>query len=215
MELIHTNLILIGILSYQIPFLIVLLNIKKYNNFSIFEKTLYFYVSYNAIISFVEQFILDGRINNFNPLYNILTIIDFCTIIVIFSKILHNASEKLLKLLNYIIVVYLIISISELLFINELFSINIYSNNLSKSLIIIIASITIYLSEIKITITKSQKIFIYTIFMYNILTLPISLFEVFIRFKANYVFFIIWSLNILFAILYNLSLTLALWKWKK
>lgn len=187
----------------------------KYNNFSKFEKLLYFFFIYNAIITFIEQFILDGRINNFNPIYNIVLIIDFCTIIAIFSKILQDSSQILLKILNYVLVGYLLVCIVELLFVNDLFSINLFSNNLSKALIIIIAAITIYFSEIKIEITTSQKIFTYTIFIYSILTLPIALFEQFIRLEATDYFHILWSLNILFVILYNLFLTFSLWKLKK
>jgi hypothetical protein len=81
----------------------------KYNNFSKFEKLLYFFFIYNAIITFIEQFILDGRINNFNPIYNIVLIIDFCTIIAIFSKILQDSSQILLKILNYVLVGYLLV----------------------------------------------------------------------------------------------------------
>lgn len=212
MKLIHYYLILIGYISYYIPFIIVLLNLKKYNNHSIFERLLYFFVSYNFISIIIEQFILDDSIDNFNPIYNIVTIIDFCTIIAIFSKILHGVGRKYF---NYTILVYLLVSISELLFVNDLFSINLFSNNLSKSLIIIIAGITIYFSEIKIEITSSQKIFTYTLFMYSILTLPIALFEQFIRLETSDYLHFIWSLNILFAIFYNLFLTLSLWKLKK
>jgi hypothetical protein len=212
LKLIHYYLILIGYISYYIPFIIVLLNLKKYNNHSIFERLLYFFVSYNFISIIIEQFILDDSIDNFNPIYNIVTIIDFCTIIAIFSKILHGVGRKYF---NYTILVYLLVSISELLFVNDLFSINLFSNNLSKSLIIIIAGITIYFSEIKIEITSSQKIFTYTLFMYSILTLPIALFEQFIRLETSDYLHIIWSLNILFALFYNLFLSLSLWKLKK
>lgn len=212
MKLIHYYLILIGYISYYIPFIIVLLNLKKYNNHSIFERLLYFFVSYNFISIIIEQFILDDSIDNFNPIYNIVTIIDFFTIIAIFSKILHGVGRKYF---NYTILVYLLVSISELLFVNDLFSINLFSNNLSKSLIIIIAGITIYFSEIKIEITSSQKIFTYTLFMYSILTLPIALFEQFIRLETSDYLHIIWSLNILFALFYNLFLSLSLWKLKK
>lgn len=212
MKLIHYYLILIGYISYYIPFIIVLLNLKKYNNHSIFERLLYFFVSYNFISIIIEQFILDDSIDNFNPIYNIVTIIDFCTIIAIFSKILHGVGRKYF---NYTILIYLLVSISELLFVNDLFSINLFSNNLSKSLIIIIAGITIYFSEIKIEITSSQKIFTYTLFMYSILTLPIALFEQFIRLETSDYLHIIWSLNILFALFYNLFLSVSLWKLKK
>ena len=212
MKLIHYYLILIGYISYYIPFIIVLLNLKKYNNHSIFERLLYFFVSYNFISIIIEQFILDDSIDNFNPIYNIVTIIDFFTIIAIFSKILHGVGRKYF---NYTILVYLLVSISELLFVNDLFSINLFCNNLSKSLIIIIAGITIYFSEIKIEITSSQKIFTYTLFMYSILTLPIALFEQFIRLETSDYLHIIWSLNILFALFYNLFLSLSLWKLKK
>jgi hypothetical protein len=212
LKLIHYYLILIGYISYYIPFIIVLLNLKKYNNHSIFERLLYFFVSYNFISIIIEQFILDDSIDNFNPIYNIVTIIDFCTIIAIFSKILHGVGRKYF---NYTILIYLLVSISELLFVNDLFSINLFSNNLSKSLIIIIAGITIYFSEIKIEITSSQKIFTYTLFMYSILTLPIALFEQFIRLETSDYLHIIWSLNILFALFYNLFLSVSLWKLKK
>jgi hypothetical protein len=207
----------IGLISYYIPLLFVVYYLfnKKNNKLTNFERLLFFYIFYNGIIVIIEHLILKGRINNFNPIYNILTIIDFCTIIAIFTKILHEADKNLLKILKFIIVIYLIFSIYELLFVNDLFSINIYSNNLSKSLIIIITSITIYLSEIRINITKSQKIFTYLLYMYNILTLPIALFEQFIRHNASDYFFILWSLNILFVIFYNIFLSLSLWKLKK
>jgi hypothetical protein len=209
-------LITIGYSSYYTPFIfVIILLLKNHSKRSSYERLLFFYIIYNGLAAALEQFILNGRINNFNPLYNILTIIDFCTIIAIFTKILQEADKKLLKMLKFLILIYPIFSIAELLFVNDLFSINTYSNNLFKFLIIIIASISIYLSEIKINITKSQKIFTYSIFIYCILTLPITLFEQFIRLKESAYLFIIWSLNILFAILYNLSLTLALWKWKK
>ena len=204
----------IGRTSYYIPLLFVLYYLFKIKNnrLDLFERLLFFYVTYNGIVIAVEQFILDGHIGNINPLYNIVTIIDFCTIIAIFSKILGDSSLKFLK---YIIMFYLLFCFTELLFVNDLFSINLYSNNISKSLIIIIAGITIYFSEIKIEITSSQKIFTYTVFMYSILTLPITLFEQFIRLKLSTYLYIIWSLNILFAIFYNLSLSLSLWKLKK
>jgi hypothetical protein len=101
------------------------------------------------------------------------------------------------------------------LFINDLFSINLYTNSISKFFIIIIAVIAIYLSDIKIKITRSQKIFSYTILFYNIVTLPIALFEEFIRQIISDYFFNIWSMNIFFVISYNLLLTLSLWKLKK
>jgi hypothetical protein len=209
-------LITIGLSSYYIPFMfVIILLLKNHSKRSSYERLLFFYIIYNGLAAALEQFILNGRINNFNALYNILTIIDFCTIIAIFTKILQEADRKLLKMLKFLILFYPIFSISELLFVNDLFSINIYSNNISKSILIIISSIIIYLSEIRINISKSQKIFTYTVFMYSILTLPIALFEQFIRLKASDYFHILWSLNILFTILYNLSLTLALWKWKK
>jgi hypothetical protein len=212
------NLLLnIGRSSYYIPLLFVLYYLFKIKNnrYTNFERLLFFYVTYNGIVIAVEQFILDGHIENINSLYNIVTIIDFFTITAIFTIISNNLGEKILKFLKYLIVTYLLISITELLFVNDLYSINLYSNNISKSLIIIFAGITIYYSEIKIEISSSQKIFTYTVFMYSILTLPITLFEQFLRLKASNYLYIIWSLNILFAILYNLSLTLALWKWKK
>jgi hypothetical protein len=212
------NLLLnIGRSSYYIPLLFVLYYLFKIKNnrYTNFERLLFFYVTYNGIVIAVEQFILDGHIENINPLYNIVTIIDFFTITAIFTIISNNLGEKILKFLKYLIVTYLLISITELLFVNDLYSINLYSNNISKSLIIIFAGITIYYSEIKIEISSSQKIFTYTVFMYSILTLPITLFEQFLRLKASNYLYIIWSLNILFAFLYNLSLTLALWKWKK
>lgn len=209
-------LITIGYSSYYIPFMfVIILLLKNHAKRSSYERLLFFYIIYNGLAAALEQFILNGRINNFNALYNILTIIDFCTIIAIFTKILQEADKKLLKMLKFLILIYPIFSIAELLFVNDLFSINTYSNNLFKFLIIIIASISIYLSEIKINIPKSQKIFTYSIFIYCILTLPITLFEQFLRLKVSNYLYIIWSLNILFAILYNLSLTLALWKWKK
>ncbi len=205
----------LGSLSYYIPLLFVIFLLIKNNKHSTFERLLFFFVMYNGILMLIEQFILNGRINNFNPLHNIVTILDFFTITAIFTTILQSVSEKILKFIKYLIVTYLLISITELLFVNDLYSINLYSNNISKSLIIIIAGITIYFSEIKIEITSSQKIFTYTLFMYSILTLPIALFEQFIRLKvSNYLYFI-WSLNIFFAILYNLFLTLSLWKLKK
>lgn len=210
------NLLLnIGRSSYYIPFLFVIFLLLKNNKHSTFERLLFFYILYNGILIAVEQFILFGQIGNFNPLYNIVTIIDFFTIIAIFSIILENSGRKLLKLLKYISLVYLLFCFTELLFVNDLFSINLFSNNISKSLIIIIAGITIYFSEIKIKISSSQKIFTYTLFMYSILTLPITLFEQFLRLKVSNYLYIIWSLNIFFAVLYNLFLTLSLWKLKK
>ncbi len=211
----YSSLVKIGVYSYYLPFLLVLFLLYNKNSFSKFEYLLFFYVTYNALLQLIEELFIDGHIDNFNPIYNIQTIVDFCSIISIFSILLKDFNPKIKKQINYLILLYVLISISELLFINDLFSINLYANNLSKFLIIIIASITIYLSEIKIKITSSQKIFTYTIFIYSILTLPITLFEEFIRFKLNSVFIILWSLNILFVILYNLSLTLALWKLKK
>lgn len=207
----------IGRTSYYIPFVFVLYYFFKLKNnrYSNFEHLLFFYIIYNGIVVAVEQFILDGHIGNFNPLYNIVTIIDFFTITAIFSKILQDSSRKILNVLKYILVVYFLVCLIELLFVNNLYSINLYSNNLSKALIIIMAAITIYFSEIKIEISSSQKIFTYTIFMYSILTLPIALFEQFIRLETSNYFYIIWSLNIIFAIFYNLFLTLSLWKLKK
>jgi hypothetical protein len=120
-----------------------------------------------------------------------------------------------LRLLKYFTVICLSISIIELLFINDLFSINIYTNSISKCLIIVVASITIYLSEIKITITQSQKIVTYTVFAYSILTLPIALFEQVIRLNESNYLYIIWSLNIFFTLFFNLFLTLSLWKLKR
>jgi hypothetical protein len=211
----YNSLVNIGVYSYYLPFLLVLFLLYNKNSLSKFEYLLFFFVTYNALLQLIEELFLDGRIDNFNPVYNIQTIFDFCSIISIFSILLKDFNPKIKKQFNYLILLYVLISMSELLFINDLFSINLYANNLSKFLIIIIASFTIYLSEIKIKITSSQKIFTYTIFIYSILTLPITLFEEFIRFKLNSVFIILWSLNILFVILYNLSLTLALWKLKK
>ncbi len=207
----------IGLISYYIPFLYILYYLfnKKNNKLTVFDRLLFFYITYNGIIVIIEQFVLNGRINNFNPIYNIISIIDFCSIIAIFKEILKEVDEKLLKILKFLILIYPFFSIFELIFVNDLFSINIYSNNISKSLIIIISSIIIYLSEFRINISKSQKIFTYTVFIYSILTLPIGLFEQFIRHNTSDYFHILWSLNILFVIFYNLLLTLSLWKLKK
>ncbi len=176
---------------------------------------MFFFISYNGIAIIIEKLVLTDRFKNFNPIFNSLTIIDFCTIIAIFSKILHEAGPKILRLLKYFTVICLSISIIELLFINDLFSINIYTNSISKCLIIVVASITIYLSEIKITITQSQKIVTYTVFAYSILTLPIALFEQIIRLNESTYLHIIWSLNIFFTLFFNLFLTLSLWKLKR
>jgi hypothetical protein len=205
-----------GLISYYLPFLFVLyLLLKKGKQFTSFERLLFFFIIYNGIAIIIEQFVLTDRITNFNPIFNSLTIIDFCTIIAIFSKILHEAGPKILTLLNFFTVICLSICFIELLFVNDLFSINIYTNSISKCLIIVVASITIYLSEIKITISQSQKIVTYTVFAYSILTLPISLFEQIIRHEKSDYLYIIWSLNILFAIFFNLFLTLSLWKLKR
>lgn len=202
--------------SYYLPFMFVIISLlKNHAKRSSYQRLFFFYISYNGLTAAVEQFVLYGRINNFNPIYNILTILDFCIIVAIFIEILHDADKKLLKILTFIILFFAIFSTAELLFVNDLFSINIYSNNLSKFLIIIIASITIYLSEIKIEISTSQKIVVYTLFIYNTLTLPIALFEQIIRHEKSEYLDIIWSLNILFALFFNLFLTLSLWKLKK
>jgi hypothetical protein len=206
----------IGFASYYLPFMFVIISLlKNHAKRSSYERLFFFYIIYNGLTTAVEQFVLFGHINNFNPIYNIITILDFCTIAAIFIKILHDADKKLLKILTFIILFFAFFSIAELLFVNDLFSINIYSNNLSKFLIIIIASITIYLSEIKIEISTSQKIFTYTVFMCNILMLPIAWFEQIIRHGKSDYFDILWSLNILFVTFYNLFLTLSLWKLKK
>jgi hypothetical protein len=209
-------LLTIGFASYYLPFMFVIISsLKNHAKRSSYERLFFFYISYSGIATAVEQFVLYGHINNFHPFHNILTILDFCIIAAIFTKILQDADKKLLKILTFIILIFPFFSIAELLFVNDLFSFNIYSNNLSKFLIIIIASITIYLSEIKIEISTSQKIVVYTLFTYNILTLPIALSEQIIRHEKNEYLDIIWSLYILFAILYNLFLTLSLWKLKK
>ena len=209
-------LLIIGLASYYLPFMFVIISLlKKHAKRSSYVRLLFFYISYNGLTAAVEQFVLYGRINNFNPIYNILTILDFCIIVAIFIKILQDADKKLLKILTFIIIFFAFFSIAELLFVNDLLSINIYSNNLSKFLIIIIASITIYLSEIKIEISTSQKIFTYTVFMCNILMLPIAWFEQIIRHVKSDYFDVLWSLNILFVTFYNLFLTLSLWKLKK
>lgn len=205
----------IGAFSYFVPFLLVLFLLFTKKSFSKFEYWLFFFVTYNALLLLIEYFFLDGVIKNYNPIYNLVTIVDFCVLIKLFSCLLKDFNPKIKKQFNYLILLFVLISISELLFIHDLFSINLYANNLSKFIVIIIASSTIYLSEIKLKISSSQKIFTYTILFYSIATLPIALFEAFIRLKANDVFFILWSLNILFAILYNLFLTLSLWKLKK
>ena len=209
-------LLTIGFASFYLPFLFVIISLlKNHAKRSSYVRLLFFYIIYIGLATAVEQFVLTDRINNFHPFHNILTILDFCTIVAIFTKILQNADKKLLKILTFLILIFPFFSIAELLFINDLFSFTIYSNNLSKFLIIIIASITIYLSEIKIEISTSQKIVVYTLFIYNMLTLPIALFEQIIRHEKSEYLNIIWSLNILFAILYNLFLTLSLWKLKK
>jgi hypothetical protein len=208
-------LLTIGFSSYYVPLTLVgyLFIISK--RLTMFDRLLFFFVFYNAVIVLVEQFFLEGKINNYNPIYNIQTIVDCCVIILLFSIILKDFNPKIKKQFNYLILLYVLISISELLFINDLFSINLYANNLSKFLIIIIASFTIYHNEIKLKITSSQKIFTYSNLFYTVVTLPIALFEQYIRLHSDDYFFIIWSLNVTFTILYNLSLTLALWKLKK
>jgi hypothetical protein len=211
----YNSLVNIGVYSYYLPFLLVLFLLYNKNSLSKFEYLLFFFVTYNALLQLIEELFLDGRIDNFNPVYNIQTIFDFCSIISIFSILLKDFNPKIKKQFNYLILLYVLISMSELLFINDLFSINLYANNLSKFLIIIIASFTIYHNEIKLKITSSQKIFTYSNLFYTVVTLPIALFEQYIRLHSDDYFFIIWSLNVTFTILYNLSLTLALWKLKK
>ncbi len=215
MSIYYELLLKIGTLSYYIPFLFVLFLLIKNKSYTSFEWLLFFFILYNGILIFIEQFILIGNVNNFNPIYNTVTIIDFFTIVAIFSNILKDAGQKSLKFLNYIIVIYILANVTELMFFSDFFSINLFSNNLSKTLIIILSIITIYFSEINIKFISSQKIFTYSILFYSILTLPISLFEEYIRLEPNSVFFILWSLNILIAIFFNLFITLSLWKLKK
>jgi hypothetical protein len=211
----HETVIIIGFYSYYLPITLVAYLLLTTKQLTKFDRLLFFFVFYNAVIVFVEQFVLDGKINNYNPIYNIQTIVDFCTIILLFSIILKDFNQKIKTQFNYLILLFILISIFELLFIHDLYSINIYANSIAKLLIIIIATITIYLSEIKITITRGQKIFTYTILFYSIATLPIALFEQFIRYRVSDYFYLIWSLNILFVTFYNLFLTLSLWKLKK
>ena len=211
----HETVLVIGLSSYYIPITFVGYLLITSKQFTKFDRLFFFYIFYNAVIVFVEQFILEGKINNYNPIYNIQTIVDFCAIILLFSIILKDFNQKIKTQFNYLILLFVLISIFELVFINDLYSINIYANSIAKLLIIIIATITIYLSDIKIKITKSQKIFTYTILFYNIATLPIALFEQFIRYRVSDYFYFVWSLNILFAIFFNLFLTLSLWKLKK
>ena len=215
MQEFYETIIVIGFYSYYLPLTLVVFLLLASKQLPKFDRLLFFFILYNAVIVFIQQFILEGKINNYNPIYNIQTIVDFCTIILLFSIILKDFNSKIKKQFNYLILLFVLISIFELLFVNDLFSINIYANNLSKLILIIIASVTIYLSEIKLKISSSIKIFTYTILFYNIVTLPIALFEQFIRLTISDYLYNIWSLNIFFVILYNLFLTLSLWKLKK
>lgn len=200
--------------SYYFPIIILIINLLKFKKTSRFDRWLYVFISYNALIVCAEQFFLYGNIQSFNPIYNVQTIVDF---FFLFTLLVILLEEIKISCLIFKIIAYsfIVLSVVDTFFIRDLYSNNYFETIFSKFLVIVLAFYTFYQLELQENFNKGKKIFVYTLLIYACSTFTISLFEEYFRSKDNDQLYIIWSVLFLLTIMYNLFLTLSLWKLKR
>lgn len=204
-----------GFYSYYIPFLLVIKILLTNSNLYKFDRLLLFFISYNAVIVFIEQFYLFGKIENFNPIYNIQTILDFYILYLLMKSIIDEIKSSLNLFFKITSFLFIILFVLDTFFIRDLSSNNYFETIIAKFLIIILSFYTSYLIELKENYNKGRKIFVHTILIYSFTTFSISLFEEYYRSKENDQLFVTWIVLFLLTILYNLGLTISLWKLKR
>lgn len=204
-----------GFYSYYIPFLLVIKILLTNSNLYKFDRLLLFFISYNAVIVFIEQFYLFGKIENFNPIYNIQTILDFYVLYLLMKSIIDEIKSSLNLFFKITSFLFIILFVLDTFFIRDLSSNNYFETIIAKFLIIILSFYTSYLIELKENYNKGRKIFVHTILIYSFTTFSISLFEEYYRSKENDQLFVTWIVLFLLTILYNLGLTISLWKLKR
>jgi hypothetical protein len=204
-----------GFYSYYIPFLLVIKILLTNSKLYKFDRLLLFFISYNAVIVFIEQFYLFGKIENFNPIYNIQTILDFYVLYLLLKSIIVEIKSSLNLFFKITSFLFIILFVLDTFFIRDLSTNNYFETIIAKFLIIILSFYTSYLIEFKENYNKGRKIFVHTILIYSFTTFSISLFEEYYRSKENDQLFVTWIVLFLLTILYNLGLTISLWKLKR
>jgi hypothetical protein len=208
-------LLQIGLYSHQLPVIIVAYNLIKYRRVPITDKLLYFFIIYNGIVILIEQFILLGRIDNFNPIFNIQSIID-TGLILLFLGLIVN--KKAYFNLSFIItILFCILGILEITTWGSISAINTLSNSIGKFLVAISSVYAIYqlTSSITTPFNKGYIVLTLTFLFYTILSLIIALFEEIIRQNYNSFFEKIWMLQITLGLLFNVSISFGIWLMKK
>lgn len=205
----------IGLLSHQLPVLIVVYNLLKYRGAPLMEKLLYFFVLYNGIVILVEQFILLGRLNNFNPIFNIQSFLDTTLFLLILSLILNK--QWFIKLTVVVTILFCLFGIIEIMNWNSLYSINTLSNSIGKFLVVISSVYVVYQLSTSISseLNKGHLVIILTFLFYTLLSLVIALFEEIVRENNDSFFEKIWMIQISLGILFNVSLSFGIWLMKK
>jgi hypothetical protein len=208
-------LLQIGLYSHQLPVIIVAYNLIKYRSTTITDKLLYFLVIYNGIVILIEQFILFGRIDNFNPIFNIQSIID-TGLILLFLGLITN-KKTYFNLSFFITILFCILGILEITTWGSISAINTLSNSIGKFLVAISSVYVIYqlTSSIITPFNKGYFVLTLTFLFYTILSLIIALFEEIIRQNDNSFFEKIWMLQITLGLLFNVSISFGIWLMKK
>lgn len=215
LSLIFNKLIDIVLLSYHLPFILVIVNFIRNKSNSRFELLLFVFISYSAILVLFEQFILFGYINNFNPIYNIQTIVDTTFILLIIATSIQN--QKIFKVSFVTIVLFCLFTFYEIFYLRDIYSINYLSNSISKFLISIYCIIAIYQYETYHISENNfgKKMIIYIFLLFSLFSLTIALLEEIIRSDNNSLLEKIWMIQIILVLLYNLTMSYALWILRK
>ena len=205
----------IGLWSHQLPMLIVVYNLIKYRGVTLMERLLYFFVVYNGIVILVEQFILLGKINNFNPIFNIQSFLDTTLFLLTLSLLLNK--QRFFKLTIVVTILFCLFGIIEMLNWSSIYSINSLSNSIGKFLVVISSIYVIYqlTSSISTELNKGHFVVILTFLFFTLLSLIIALFEDIVRANNDSFFEKIWMIQISLGIIFNVSLSFGIWFMKK
>ncbi len=205
----------IGLWSHQLPILIVFHNLLKYRGLILIERLLYFFVLYNGIVILVEQFILLGRINNFNPIFNVQSFLDTTLFLLILSFILKK--QHFIKLTILVTILFCLFGIIEILNWSSIYSINTLSNSIGKFLVAIGSIYVIYqlTTSISTEFNKGHFVVVLSFLFYSLLSLIIAMYEEIVRDNNDSFFEKIWMIQISLGILFNVSLSFGIWIMKK
>ncbi len=195
--------------------LIVVYNLIKYRGVTLMERLLYFFVVYNGIVILVEQFILLGKINNFNPIFNIQSFLDTTLFLLTLSLLLNK--QRFFKLTIVVTILFCLFGTIEMLNWSSIYSINSLSNSIGKFLVVISSIYVIYqlTSSISTELNKGHFVVILTFLFFTLLSLIIALFEDIVRANNDSFFEKIWMIQISLGIIFNVSLSFGIWFMKK